>query len=353
MIWNPFKAAPQKFLGIDIGTSSIKIVELSRSGERKKLENYGEISALALYEKPFRTFEKNTLYLRSQEIAKAILAIFAEAGMQARQACLSIPDFSTFYTSFWLPAMTTEELPEAVSFEARQHIPLPLSEVTLDWQVIESETAAKNETSRKILLVAVPNEVINQYQAIANLIKLEISTLEAEVFGLTRALTTDKSTIGLLDIGAQSTTISIIKDGVLTVSHSFDIAGNEFANRISKALGVDLKEAEEVKKKQGLRGEERLREVLKPIIDLILSEVEKISQDFYSSERKKIEKFILAGGTAFLPGLKEYFSEKLKKEVEIASPFSNIFYPPILKETLEEMGPSYAIAIGAALRGLD
>jgi type IV pilus assembly protein PilM len=350
MAWTPFKIIPQKFLGIDIGTSLIKIVELSRSGERRKLENYGEISALALYEKPFRTFEKSTLYLHSQEIAKAILAILTEAKIQTRKAYLSIPDFSTFYTSFWLPPMAAEELSEAVSFEARQHVPLPLSEVTLDWQIIEG--SVQKETAHKILLVAVPNEVIHQYQTIANLVKLEVSALEAEVFGLVRALIKDKSIIGLLDIGAQSTTISIIKGGTLTVSHSFDIAGNEFTNQISKSLRIDYKEAGKLKKEQDLKNKGKLGEILKPIIDLILVEVEKISQNFYSSEREKIEKFILAGGTALLPGLKEYFSEKLNKEVEIANPFSDIFYPPILEKTLKKMGPAYAIAVGTALRGL-
>ena len=93
--------------------------------------------------------------------------------------------------------------------------------------------------------------------------------------------------------------------------------------------------------------------VLSPLIDLMLSEIGKISQNFYQAEGKEIEKVILAGGSALLPGLKEYSSDRLKKPVEIADPFAEIFYPPVLSQTLKEIGPSYAIAVGMALRGLE
>jgi type IV pilus assembly protein PilM len=353
MAWNPFKIIHKKFLGIDIGTSVIKIVELSRMGERIKLENYGETSALTLYEKPFRTFEKSTLTLSSSDIAKTILAILEEAKIRTRQACLSIPDFSTFYTSFDLPPMTKDELPQAVEFEARQHVPLPLSEVSLDWQVIREKVIDKEEVPHKILLVAVPKEVINQYQTIATLSKFSPVTLEAEVFGLVRSLIKGKGLVGLIDVGAQSTTISIIEEGTLILSHSFDVSGNGLTYRTSKSLGVNYSEAEDIKKKRGLIPDQGLKEILTPIVDLILAEIEKISFNFYQKEGKKVEKFVLAGGSAFLPGLKEYFSEKLQKPVEVANPFADIFYPPILEKKLKEMGPAYAIAVGAAIRGLE
>ena len=93
--------------------------------------------------------------------------------------------------------------------------------------------------------------------------------------------------------------------------------------------------------------------MLLPLIDLALKEIEMIAKNFHQIEGKEIQKFIIAGGTALLPGLKEYFEDYLKKEVEIANPFSKIFYPPILEKTLKKMGPAYAIAVGMALRGLE
>ena len=132
-----FRVIPKNSLGIDVGTSSLKVVELSAWGDRIHLKNYGEIRASVVYGKPYRSFERNTLLLASKDIARAVKAIISESKMQTKQAIISIPDFSTFFTSFDLPPMTKGELPEAIEFEARKHIPIPLSEVTFDWQIID------------------------------------------------------------------------------------------------------------------------------------------------------------------------------------------------------------------------
>jgi len=356
----PFKMAARGCLGVDIGTSAIKIVELVLRGERIKLEKYGETSIQTLYEKPFRTFEKSSLLLSGQDISRAIRAIIEEAKISERKAIFSIPDFASFFTNFELPPMTKEELSGAIRFEARHHIPLPLSEVTLDWSIIEGEINRK-KTPLKILLVAVPNEIISQYQKIASLTNLELQTLEAEVFGLTRSLVKeDPRVIALLDFGAQSSTISLVDKGILKISHSFDISGNGLTHLLAKSLNIDYWQAENLKRKYGLSfpGKEapsialKIRQILMPLIDLILLEVEKSSLSFFQAEKKEVQKIILAGGSALLPGLKDYFSENLKKEVEIANPFLDILYPPILEQTLKEMGPAYATAVGVALRGL-
>jgi len=352
---------PKKFLGIDIGTSQIKIVELSKFGNRKTLENYGFLQSDVLYQKPFRTFEKSSLSLSSKDISRAILAIKEEAKIKTKEAIFSIPDFSTFFTTIELPQMTKEELPDAVRYEARQHIPLPLGEVTLDWQVIEGEAQNQKKNNLRVLLVAVPNEVINQYREIAKNAELELVALEAEVFGLMESLIADdeKRPVGLVDIGAQSTTCSIVDKKILKTSHSFDMSGNELSEVLSQGLNVDHATADDFKNKYGIMEStatpaREVKEILLPLIDLVIRENERIFSNFSQKTGKEIEKIILAGGTALLPGLKEYFYEKLKKETEIANPFSakGIFYPPILEETLKKMGPSYAIAIGMALHGL-
>ena len=358
MFWNFFKITPKGFLGVDIGTFSIKIVEVSRTGKRRKLENYGEIQAEALYTKPFRTFEKSTLTISRKDVVRSINAVLREAGIKSRKAYFSIPDFSSFLTILTLPAMTKEELPQAINYEAHQHIPLPLEEVTLDWQIIGKEKSFQQEaTPFKILLVAVPNEVIQQYQEIAQDAKLELLSLEAEVFGLARALVgqeEEKETVVLVDIGARSTTVSIVDKGVLKISHSFDTSGNDLTNIISKGLGLNYEEAENAKKKYGLLDSEaKIKESILPLIDLISSEIKKISLNFSQTEKKEIQKIILAGGTALMPGLAEYFSKELSKPVVVADPFSSIYYPPVLEKTIKTMGPSYAIALGTGLRGLE
>ena len=370
MTWNPLQTLfPKKFLGVDIGTSYIKIVEISKFGHRRKLENYGFLPATVLYEKPFRTFEKNTLLLSTQDIARAIRAIMQESEMKTRQALFSVPDFSTFFTNFELPQMSKEELEQAVKYEARQHIPLPLKEVTLDWQVIKGRTLDKKNPAKefgkstsvrpenlKILLVAVPSEVINQYREIARISQLELVALEAEVFSLIRSLIKEdeKGPLVLVDIGARSTTCSIVERAKLESSHSFDISANEFTRVIAKSYNIDYLEAENLKKEHGLLAREAtkdIRQILLPLIDVILMEIEKTFNSFYQRGGKEVQKIILAGGGALLPGLKEYFQDNLKKEVVVSHPFADLFYAPILEKTLKKIGPGYAIAVGLALRG--
>jgi len=368
MPWSFFKILPKKSLGIDIGTSSIKIVEMRSFRNRESLENYGEISASVLYEKPFRTFEKNTLLLSSKDVARAIRAVIEEARMKTRQVIFSIPDFSSFFTNFELPPMTKEEIPQAVMYEARRHIPVPLPEVTVDWEIIEGQLPNQKGSPLKILLIAVPNEVINQYREIAQLTNLELLALEAEAFGLVRSLIPedDKRVISLIDIGAQSTTCNIVEKRILKSSHSFNTSGNELTEQVAKSLSVDYKTAKELKEKYGLKDvplpsatvsfnaeRQSVRGILLPLIDIILREVGGIVRDLYQIEGKEVQKYIIAGGSALTPGLKEYFQEYLKKEVEIADPFYKIFYPPILEKTVKKMGPAYAIAIGTAQRGLE
>jgi len=354
MIW-PFKRTPKSVLGIDIGTSAVKVVELAKYGEQVKLQNYASLSVAPFYKKNRTVERKDTLLFSSKEIADLLNLLFKKAKISPQKAILAIPDFVTFFTSFTLPPMSKEEIPQAVRFEARRHVPLPLSEVTLDWMVTEGKISDYKNERLKILLVVVPNTAIDQYREIIKLCQFELLALEAEVFGLQRALVKEeKKVIALIDIGARSTTCTIVDGKVLKVSHSFDIAGNDFTKRLAESLDLEYKRAEEIKKEMGILEKfQDVKEVLTPLIDLIISEVEKVVEDFYQQEGKEVETYIIAGGSALLPGLKDYFSKSLKKEVKLADPFADLLYPPILEDTLKKMGPAFSIAVGMGLRGLE
>ncbi len=356
-----FKIRPKKFLGIDVGTSSLRIVELGRQGQAYKLMNYGEVGTSAFREKSLRIFQKNSLALSNKQVAKAIQTIFKEAEIQTEEVNFSIPDFCSFSTTFKLPVMSKDEVPEAVNYEVRPFIPLPLADVTLDWFIIEGEPS---KTTLKILVVAIPNDVIHQYQDIAKFAGLKLRILEPEVFALVRAAIKDekeKGVIGLIDIGARSTTCSILEKGILKSNHSFNVAGNELTEVMARSLNIEHSKAEELERKYGLVPDsssfggspEEIRKILIPLIDSILEEIRKVFRSFYQREGKKIEKIVLAGGLISMPGLKEYFSVELKKKIIIADPFLHIACPSILTETLKEIGPSYAIAVGLALKGLE
>jgi type IV pilus assembly protein PilM len=353
-----FKKTPKNFLGIDVGTASIRVVELSRKGQVLKLENYGEIRTSNIQRVPFMAIEKDSFSLSNREVSATIKTILKEAEIQTKEVNFSIPDFSSFFTSFELPPMDQKELDGAVKYEARSYVPLPLSEITLDWSVLGNDVSNKAKVPLKVLVVAVPNEVITQYQEIAVLSGLHIRSLEAEAFALVRSsVRNEKGAVALVDIGAQSTTCNIIENGVLKISHSLNVSGNELTEILSRSLGIDYEKAEELKKEQGLNRAEgngkNAQEILLPLISSITAELKKIFQNYSQQKDKEVEKIILAGGSSLIPGLKEYFFEELKKEVEITNPFFGIVSPPILGQTLKEMGPIYAIAVGLAMRGLE
>ncbi|MBL7156306.1 MAG: type IV pilus assembly protein PilM [Candidatus Pacebacteria bacterium] len=355
MTW-PFKKHYKSFLGIDVGTSVIKVVELSKHGDQEKLENYVSVPILSPDESPAKTNQKSSLVLAPREVSDILNLITKEAKIKASKAFFSIPDFATFFTTFPLPQMSKEEIEQAIRFEARRHVPLPLSEVTLGWKVIRGKLSNVKKGEIEILLVVVPNVVINQYTSIAEFSQLELLSLEAEVFGLSRALVKDaEKTIALIDIGAQSTTCSIVDKNILKVSHSFDTAGNALTERIIGSLNVDRKTAETLKQNKGLLKSEKenIKEILVPIIDLVLSEIKKVADNFYQSQGKEIDSYVFSGGTSLLPGLKEYSIRFLKKDIELAQPFSKMAYSPILEDNLKQAGPIFAIAVGMALKGLE
>lgn len=352
---NPMKMFfPKKMIGIDVGTSSIKVVEVSRWGQGKTLENYGEIKSVSLYKESFRNVEKGSYLLSNYFVSRAVKAVLDEARIKTKAAIFSIPDFSTFCTSFELPPMSEGELKEAVYYNASQYIPLSVTETTLDWKLIGG-TPGDKQSGLKIFLVAIPNHIIEDYQKIAQMAGLELYAVEAEAMGLARSLVGEnKNCICMIDIGVQSTTINIVDRSSLKKSYSFDFAGSQLTYSIASALGLGHVEAEELKNKEGLiSSKQEISKTLYLLIDPLILEVKKLLSDFYLQEGKEVDAIYLTGGTSGLPGLREYFSEVLKKKVEIPNCFSEFLYPPILGKTLEKMAPSFSVATGVALGGLE
>jgi len=352
---NPLKMFfPKKMVGIDVGTASVKVVELSRWGQGKTLDNYGEIKSTSLYKEPFRNTDKGSYLLSNYFVSRAVKAVLEEARIKTKAAIFSIPDFSTFCTSFELPPMPQNELNDAVYYNASQYIPLPIAETTLDWKLIGG-TPGDKKSALQIFLIAIPNQTIQDYQNVAQLAGLELYAVEAEILGLVRSLVGEnRGCVCIVDIGVQSTTINIVDKKNLKKSYSFDFAGSQLTYSIASALGLGHTEAEELKNKEGLTSsKEEISKILYLLVDPLVIEVKKMLSDFYQQEGKEVDAVYLTGGTSGLPGLKEYFSEVLKKKVEIPNCFSDFLYPPILSQSLEKMAPSFSVATGVALGGLE
>lgn len=351
------KKKPNSF-GVDVGTKSIKIVEVSQKKEGVVLENYAELNLDFACRDFFRSFDKNNLNPDIDNISTALRMIIAEAEIKNKMATFSLPDFATFYSSFQMPPMSKKEIDSAVGFEARKYIPLPMSEVVLDWQLINQEKAIDKEGKTEVLVMAVPKIVIGQYKEIAEKSGIILSSLEAEAMALKRSLLfkEEDNNACLVEIGYQSANVSIVNDGFMKMSFSFDIAGKDLTSIIAERFDVDTHEAEKAKRKYGIieGGELSLKEILEPVLLQITTKIKKIIKEVDAKEGVATKRIILSGGTSLMPGLLDYFKSSFNGiNVELGKPFEKINYNKSLEEKMEEINANYAIALGEALRSFE
>ena len=351
MFFKPHSSA----LGIDIGTSSIKIVELKNEKSYLELENYGEYRPSSLEDKPL-LIESSSFFIFEDELSVIIKKILKEAGIKEKKVSFSLPVFSSFFTVVEFPMMNPEEIPGAVNFQAQQYIPVPMEDVVLDWQVIEEVEENRKGGKIKILLVAVPKDVIEKYSKLARDSELKLEALEIESFAFTRSLVGEsKDPCLILDIGGRTSSVTIVDGGVIRFSHSLDISGFAFTKTISRKLNISIEKAEEIKKTKGIgnTSDDLVASALYSSIDKMIFSIERFINEFHSSNpKKKIGKIILSGGGSLMPGLKEYFLSKLKIEVEAGNPLKDVIYSSALEKFIKELGPFFATSIGLASRSI-
>jgi len=360
-----FKHKPKSCVGVDIGTSSIKVVQLRKSEERYELETYGELQTYGYLEKLNDPFQTKSLKLLESQVVEMLTRIIKEAEVNTKQATMSIPVFSSFISVVDLPPMSKNELSGALTFEARRYVPVPLGEVRVDWQVIGQEKVDSSKSDKykdvfkfKVLLIAVPKEIINKHLRIAKASNLNLVGLELESFSYIRSLLgNDKSPSCILDMGARSTSFTIVDKGFIQGSHSLDIAGTEFTKALSHSMGIDFKRAEAYKREKGLNHRQldsgrEIRDVILVYMDKIIVEAKRMLNSYQQESKRKVGKLVLSGGSANLIGLEDYLAKELEVEVIKGNPWSRINYLPILKPVLQELAPRFAVAVGSAMRGL-
>ena len=358
----PFSRKVRRQLGVDIGTSSVKIVELENSDASLRLSNYSIMDGSDFFGDTSGSNVPSGLKMSEDDIALALRRLISEAKIKTTEAVMSIPIFSSFLTVMELPNLTPKELENAVPFEARSYIPVPLAEVVLDWLIIPPAPPPPSTTltpSQKVtvLLIAVPKEVVSKYQRIAAAANLNLAALESESFSLARVLVGDNSgTVILVDLGARNTNLTIVDRNFIFMSHSADLSGKEVTKIISRSLNITPSRAEELKKTTGVAAagaDKGLAQIISPFIDKLINEVERMDGLFFKKENKKVEKMILTGGAANLPGLAEYLSRRLGLAVIVGNSFSKIKFEPLLEQIFRrELSSGLAVAAGLAMRDL-
>ncbi len=356
MIFNLFK--PKSKLGIDIGTSSIKIVELGKRGGRFVLENYGFFE---LKGTSGDGTEQSILKLPDEEITWGIKEVIKNSKMRSRDAVASIPSFSTFATVIELPYLSEDDIAKAIPFEARKYIPIPLNEVVLDWSIIgivgQAPTgkapAGARGTNVEVFLAAVPKDETARYQRIFKSVGLNLVALELENSALIRGLLgNDPAPTALINIGGRSTSIVIVDKGYERVSHNYEIGGFEITKSIARTLNVSLEKAEDLKRRLGLieSNENIIKDAMVSLVDMMIFETKKTITGYEESKNEKVSRVIVIGGVVNMPNFPQYVAQRLERDVLVGNVFARIVYPQELTPILQELSNNFSIAAGLAMR---
>ncbi len=346
----------QSVLGLDIGFSSIKVVQMRKQKERAVLETYGEI-ALG----PYANVEVGqSVDLLNDKVVEALKDILKEANVKAKKTAVSIPLKSSFVTVIKVPLIKNKDISEMIKLEARRYIPISTSEVMMDWWIFpEDKNNDEDEYKKKfsqVLLVAIHKDAISKYKDIVSRAGLFADALELESFSLIRSsISRETSPVAIVDFGALTTKVVIADFGIIKGTHSISKGSQDLSIVLSNSLNINFRRAEEMKREIGLSNLPEHKEmtgIIELILDYIFSEINSVIRDFEKRYSQTVNRAILTGGGALLEGLVDFEVKQLSMEVNLADPFLKTEYPSFLEGALKKAGPSFSIAIGLALREL-
>lgn len=354
------KEKSKSVLGIDVGSSSVKVVQLRKQGGVAMLETYGEL-ALG----PYADMEiGQATKLSPQTVAQGLNDLIREANVTASDCGISIPFSRSLVTLVELPRRENpQEQRTVIELEARKYIPVPIGEVQLDWFIVpdafSKEPEAKRSTVR-VLLVAVHNDELSFLQKIVELSKLSATFYEIEIFSTIRSVVEEPvKPIMVLDIGAASTKLYIVERGVIALSHTIPEGGQHVTRTIASTAHIPLAKAEALKKQFGFAPDANASEgtYAKQAIELVFSrifeEARRVVTRFESTTHRVVSAVVLTGGGGVTPALQEYARTIFSIDVQVADPFGKVEAPAFMRPVLDEIGPEFSVAVGLALRKLE
>jgi type IV pilus assembly protein PilM len=342
-------------VGIDIGSSSLKVVQLRREGGTAVLETYGEI-ALG----PYAGAEVGqATNLPADKIAETLKDLLKEANVTSKNAGISIPFSRSLLTLVELPRRANaEEQKTVIALEARKYIPIPVQEVQLDWFVLP-ETLPEGGVAPdkvKVLIVAVHNDQLALLQKVVEGAGVAATFYEIEIFSTIRSVIDEPvKPVMVLDIGASATKAYVVERGVVAVSHNIRQGGQDVTRTIASAHNLASVDAETAKKEHGLGngGAPYDRKTIELVFSRIFEEARRVVGKYETANQRPISKLILTGGGGVTKELGSYAKEFFSLDVEVADPFAKTSAPAFMRPVLKEIGPEFAVAVGLALRKLE
>lgn len=347
MWYNKLIMDEKNYLGVDIGTTSIKIAEFIRTQQGIHLENYGILETFT------NSFQTSGFIASDSDISAYLRIILQHSKVKSRKAIASLPAFFVSTSLIDLPTMPEAEVGQAMAFQAQQYVPWPIAAVSLDYIKVGERVDENQNKIQQMFLIAVPNEQIERYHRIFGNAGLDLQAVEIEGVSLARIFTQGvKEAALIIDIGGRSTSFFVVQDGILKFTAHTDFAGDSLTQAIAEGLGVSPRRAEELKRKIGLlSGKEfQLSTHIKPLLDVIINEAGRAKENFERSYQATVKNVILTGGGSNLSGLEDYYSKQTGLKVVKANPFGKISYPQAIESLIKELSSSVAIVLGLSAR---
>lgn len=342
-----------QFFGLDIGSTSLKIVQIGKSGNKLKLEALGSCPT------PPGSLISDSR--NDQEaLAVAIKQLAKETKVSTKRVNTALPESQIYTQVREIAPLSDTELAAAIPWEAEQSIPLPIADVSLDFKVLERPAKPVPGSKMSILLVAAPKAFIAKYLSILELAGLDPVSLETEVVAICRAVllseAAKKMPTLIINLGSLTTDITIVRNGIITFTRSISTGGKALARAVAAKLGLEEKVAEEYKIAYGLEEEAvqgKVMEAIQPIFDVVAEEIKRaIAFDAQRNPDNPLKRAVVIGGAAKLPGLMLYLAQTLGVEMQLGDPMEEIEKEEKFLSQLQNDGTIYTTAVGLALKGL-
>lgn len=353
------KSSQQSYIGLDLGMSGIKLVELVNEKGRARLVTY----AFADY--PDMKTERNYTE-KQQETSALVKRMIQQAKTTTKRVIGALPISSVFSSIISVPAENEKELKDAVEWQAKKLIPMPLEEISLDSKTLDTDQGGdgkgKKEKVTRVLLTGAPKSLVKRYVEILTGAGLEPLALETEAFAQIRSLVgRDRSTVMVIDIGAFRTNLTVVEKGVPFLSRSIATGGTAITMTIAKTIDIPFEQAEtmkrDIKAMQSFAPTGDLSPMLQTLLKPIIDEI-KYSFNLYQGQRgdgapKRIDKIIVTGGSSLLPRLPEFLTDLMNVNAYRGDPWARVVYPEDLRPVLDEIGPRMAVCVGCAMRDIE
>lgn len=336
-------------IGLDIGSKSIKIVELNRDGKGWALRSAGAVGYSGASIDANFTDEKAVA-----ELATIIKKLTKDAKISGREVAIALPETQVFTRVMQFPLLTDSEIASAVKWEAEEYIPIPVKDAIIEHQIVERlENASPPQVL--VLLVAVLRNLVESYIHVCSKAGLSVNGVETELMSMIRSLAPEGKASMLVDFGAHSTDIAITKNNQLYFSRSVPTAGDAFTRAVAQSLGVTIQQAEEYKRTYGLSEDQlegKVGRSIEPILKVVATEIKKAIHYYQLNIKGETpSQVIISGGTAGLPGISPILTNLLGLEVVVGTPFGKIKVDPESARGLANYAPLYSVAAGLAMRG--